>query len=221
MQEKHKKLTGLCFQEEYVEDPNKEWREHNDYFARVVFGCDSGPVSFDGVDYAPNMSRAAKDWGYTPIPLPDRDHSGRRQGKKGKGKARAWSEVNYRGGNKPKAQEIQGQRIEEEDIQRQRIVEKLFSNVVWGNLGPDARASFYFYLVDHGMVKEENYEKDEEENIKPKTRDVGTQWDPDPDGKIQQRESEQRYRRCQRAATEERLEREAAQKARTSGDESD
>ena len=69
-QEKHQKLTGLCFQEEYVEDLNKEWREHNDYFARVVFGCDSGPVSFDGVDYAPNMSRAAKDWGYTPIPLP-------------------------------------------------------------------------------------------------------------------------------------------------------
>ena len=221
MQEKHKKLTGLCFQEEYVEDPNKEWREHNDYFARVVFGCDSSPVSFDGVDYAPNMSRAAKDWGYTPIPLPDRDHSGRRQRKKGKGKARARSEVNYRGSNKPKAQEIQGQRIEEEDIQRQRIVETFFSNVVWGNLGPDARASFYFYLVDRGMVKEENYEKKEEENIKPKTRDVGTQWDPDPDGKIQQRESEQRYRRCQRAATEERLEREAAQKARTSGDESD
>ena len=76
MQEKHKKLTGLCFQEEYVEDPNKEWREHNDYCARVVFGCDSGAVSFDGVDYGPNMSRAAKDWGYTPIPLPDRDHSG-------------------------------------------------------------------------------------------------------------------------------------------------
>ena len=210
VQEKHKKLTGLCFQKEYVEDPNKEWREHNDYCARVVFGCDSGAVSFDGVDYAPNMSRAAKDWGYTPIPLPDRDHSGRRQGKKGKGKARAWSQV--RGGNTPKAQEIQGQRIEEEDIQRQRIVEKLF-NAAWGNLSPDARACLYYYAVDHGMVKEENDEQEEEENIKPKARDVGTQWDPDPDGKIQQLESEQRYRRCQRAATQARLEREAAQKA--------
>ena len=71
------------------------------------------------------------------------------------------------------------------------------------------------------MVTEKNYEQEEEENIKPKTRDVGTQWDSDPDGKIQQQASEQRYRRCQRAATEERLEREAAQKARTSGDESD
>ena len=99
-------------------------------------------------------------------------------------------------------------------------MEELF-DVVWGNLSPDARACLYYYAVDHGMVKEEKDEQEEEENIKPKARDVGTQWDPDPDGKIQQRESEQRYRRCQRAATKARLEREAAQKARTSGDESD
>ena len=47
-----------------------------DIFAREVFGCNNGAVIIDGVDYAPKLSRAAHFNGYTPIPLPDRDHSG-------------------------------------------------------------------------------------------------------------------------------------------------
>ena len=46
-----------------------------DIFAREVFGCNNGAVIIDGVDYAPKLSRAAHFNGYTPIPLPDRDHS--------------------------------------------------------------------------------------------------------------------------------------------------
>ena len=77
MKEEYQKLTGLRFEEEYVEEyTNMEWRERNGYNARVVFGCNSGAVSIDGVDYAPNMSHAAHHWGYTPIPLSDGDHSG-------------------------------------------------------------------------------------------------------------------------------------------------
>ena len=47
-----------------------------DICAREVFGCNNGAVIIDGVDYAPKLSRAAHFNGYTPIPLPDRDHSG-------------------------------------------------------------------------------------------------------------------------------------------------